>query len=38
MESVNWVQTLDEAVCISYHTKDLEKGINSYVLPFAMGK
>ena len=32
MEPATWVQFLDEAVCISFWTNALEKGINSFVL------
>ena len=38
METVTWVQILDETDCISYSTNTLGKGINSIILPLAMGE
>ena len=38
MYIVTQVQILDKAVCISYSTDTLGKGMNTTVLPIAMGK
>ena len=38
MEAATRVQFLDEAVCISYSTNTIGKGINPIILPPAMGK
>ena len=39
MELVIWVQKMDEAVCISFHTDALEKGMDTFaLLTIAMGK
>ena len=39
MESVTWVKTLDEAVCILLYANALEKRMNSSLLSHpAMGK
>ena len=38
MSTVTRVQILDEAICISFHANDLEKGMNPFVLPSVMGK
>ena len=38
MVTVTWVQTPDEAVCISHCTSSLGIGMNPIVLPSAMGK
>ena len=38
MESVTRVQILDMADCISIHINFFEKGMNSFIIPPAMGK
>ena len=38
MDMANWVQNLEEAVCISHCANTLEKGMNPTILPPAMGK
>ena len=38
MDTVTWVQILDETGSISHSTNTLGKGINPIILPPAMGK
>ena len=38
MDSVTWVQTLDEAVCISYIANAPVKSMNPVILSLAMDK
>ena len=38
MESVIWVQILDDTVCVSICANALEKAMNPSVFPPAMGK
>ena len=38
MDTATRVQILDENDCISHSTNTLEKGMNSIILPPAMGK
>ena len=38
MDSVNWIQFLDEAGCVSYGANNLGKGMNPTILPPAQGK
>ena len=38
MDTVTWVQILDETDCISHSTNTLGKGMNPIILPPVMGK
>ena len=38
VNTANHVQILHETVCLSHNTKTLGKGMNSTILPPAMGK
>ena len=38
MDTANWVQILNEAICISQNTNIPEKGMNAIILHPAMSK
>ena len=38
MDMVNWVQILDETVCILHGTNNFAKGMTPYILPPAIGR